>query len=164
MYYLFTGDDVGGTFTRKFYITIDTELDLTDCIVQFKLGDSTKTLTNVVAGERKEIVFSRNETLALGVGIRLGVLSIFDAQGRYRTLANDIMVKCTDVVAEVYDGEGNNVKFKLDCGVNWDAITGKPDVLVAETFAAVKEIGKKYTLKQVADKVDELIKLLKGEN
>lgn len=131
-YVLFTGDDVGGLFTRKFYVTIDTELDLTDCVVQFTICGVTKVLMNVSAGERKEIIFSRVETASFGVGVRLATLSIFDPQGRYRTIANDIPVRCTDVVSDVYDGENNLVRYSLDCGVAWDAISGKPQLATPE--------------------------------
>lgn len=155
MYILFTGDDVGGRFTRKFYLTLDTELDLTDCIVQFTLGKSVKSLSNVRAGQRVEIFFSRVETKALGVGIKTATLAIYDPDGRYRTIANDILVKCTDVVSEVYDGENNNLHYTLDYGLSWGSITDKPDLVTKEELENVQIKLTEVTYSQLKQLRDE---------
>ena len=173
MYVLFTGDDVGGVFTRKFYLTIDTSLDLTDCVVQFTIGGVVKTLPSVRAGERAEIVFSRVETQSFGVGMRVAKLAIFDPQGRYRTIANDILVKCTDVVSEVYDGENNALSYSLSYGVSWDMIDDKPDNLATtEDIQAAKqsivealdglEVSDTATQREVRAALQSLLERLRG--
>lgn len=126
MMLIFKGDDTGGTFGRHFAIKVDTEEDLTGCVVVLEYQGFTKRFEGIVAGQNIEVFFSHKETREMKVGIFNAVLAIIDQSGKVRTLANTIPVKVTTNVDEVYGTEGQEISVKFSTVLSWHDIVDKP--------------------------------------
>lgn len=165
VYKLFIGDDTNGDFGRKFFFTPISDLDLTDCIGQFTVAGVTKTFTNLVSGEPQELVFTRAQTGSMKRGMYRATLAIYDSTGRHRTIANDILVKVTDVVDEVYSGVDNSIRFTVDSGVSWEGISNKPPLVtkteLGEALANI-DISDVATQRDVRQALQSLVAALKG--
>ena len=165
VYKLFIGDDTNGDFGRKFFFTPISDLDLTDCIAQFTVAGVTKTFTNLVSGEPQELVFTRAQTGSMKRGMYRATLAIYDSTGRHRTIANDILVKVTDVVEEVYSGVDNSMRFTVDSGVSWEGISNKPPLVtkteLGEALANI-DIPDTASQRDVRQYLQSLVSALKG--
>ena len=165
VYKLFIGDDTHGDFGRKFFFTPISDLDLTDCIGQFTVAGVTKTFTNLVSGEPQELVFTRAQTGSMKRGMYRATLAIYDSTGRHRTIANDILVKVTDVVEEVYSGVDNTIRFTVDSGVSWEGVSNKPPLVtkteLGDALANI-DIPDTATQRDVRQYLQNLVAALKG--
>lgn len=103
---IYKGDDTDFKGNSNLAIKLSSEIDLTDCRVEFTFLGQRRTFTGNVALSVLPFVFTATETAAMPVGTHKARVRIFDAEGRVQTVDDSIRIRVTDNLKEAYGLEG----------------------------------------------------------
>ena len=121
---IFKGDDTGGQLGKHVVLDISTHFDLTNCTVIFNYQGIERKFTDVHDGDRREIIFSHNDTAKMSVGTFKAVVIAVDSSGKVRTLTNTLPIKVSTSLNECY--EDNVAAISIGKTVRWSNIAGLP--------------------------------------
>lgn len=121
---IFKGDDTGGALGKHIFLDIQTQYDLTGCTVIFNYQGVERRLTDVKDGDRREIIFSHNETAKMAVGTFKAVVIAVDSSGKVRTLTNTLPIKVSTDLADSYDE--NIALVRIGKTISWANIGNLP--------------------------------------
>ena len=100
---LFRGDDSDFTGNQSIVVTIDTELDLTECKAHFRFLDFKQDFNTIPADGKLELVFPKASTKEFPLGTSNAEMWLEDSEGRRRTIINRMFIVVTNSVPEAYD-------------------------------------------------------------
>lgn len=121
---IFKGDDTGGALGKHIFLDIETQYDLTGCTVIFNYQGVERRFTEVHDGDRREVIFSHNETAKMAVGTFKAVVIAVDSSGKVRTLTNTLPIKVSTDLADSYDE--NIALVRIGKTISWANIGNLP--------------------------------------
>lgn len=124
---LFSGDDSNFVGNQTIFIGLDTEIDITGCKAHIKYIGKTFTWDTIPSDHRLELVFSAEETKNMPLGDWNAELWLEDAQGRRRTVDNQIRIRVTKSVDDAYRSEDpQSIKASIGNKFNYNNAYNKP--------------------------------------
>ena len=124
---LFCGDDSNFVGNQTIFIEIETDIDTTGCKAHLKYINKTFTWNAIPEDKRLELVFSAEETKAMPLGDWDAELWLEDAQGRRRTVSNQIRIRVTKSVGDAYWSEDpQSIKASIGNAFDYNNAYNKP--------------------------------------
>lgn len=124
---LFCGDDSNFVGNQTIFIELETDLDTTGCKAHLKYISKTFTWNAIPEDKRLELVFSAEETKAMPLGDWDAELWLEDAQGRRRTVSNQIRIRVTKSVEDAYWSEDpQSIKASIGNAFDYNNAYNKP--------------------------------------
>ena len=124
---LFCGDDSNFVGNQTIFIELETDLDTTGCKAHLKYISKTFTWNAIPEDKRLELVFSAEETKAMPLGDWDAELWLEDAQGRRRTVSNQIRIRVTKSVGDAYWSEDpQSIKASIGNAFDYNNAYNKP--------------------------------------
>lgn len=93
---IYRGDDTDWNGETLLNFTVTADFDISDFTAEFLLGGITKKNISLADGGNFEVNFSHEETAQMPWGLNKGILKIFDADKRIKTVTNDILFWVTN--------------------------------------------------------------------
>lgn len=93
---IYRGDDTDWNGERLLNFTVTADFDISDFKAEFLLGGITKKNISLADGGNFEVNFSHEETAQMPWGLNKGILKIFDADKKIKTVTNDILFWVTN--------------------------------------------------------------------
>jgi len=134
---IYRGDDTDWNGETLLNFTVTADFDISDFTAEFLLGGITKKNISLADGGNFEVNFSHEETAQMPWGLNKGILKIFDADKRIKTVTNDILFWVTnEPVGEQTESiivpvpETSPIQISLQIGgggggsAHWGGITG----------------------------------------
>lgn len=126
---LFCGDDSNFVGNQTIFIELETDLDTTGCKAHLKYISKTFTWNTIPEDKRLELVFSAEETKAMPLGDWDAELWLEDAQGRRRTVSNQIRIRVTKSVGDAYWSEDpQSIKASIGNAFDYNNAYNKPSI------------------------------------
>lgn len=161
---IYQGDDTDFIGNPRVYLELETDLDLDGVTAKFEFLGVEKTFDVIPETKLLAVEFTKEETKTFPVGNAFASLKLTDSEGKVRTVSDDIKILVTDDVDIAYNiATESIINLSVKASYPWDEITGKPHIIASELFSGLNGLGNKFTINQIAEKLDELIALLKGE-
>lgn len=124
---LFCGDDSNFVGNQTIFIELETDIDTTGCKAHLKYISKTFTWDAIPEDKRLELVFSAEETKAMPLGDWDAELWLEDAQGRRRTVSNQIRIRVTKSVGDAYWSEDpQSIKASIGNSFDYNNSYNKP--------------------------------------
>ena len=124
---LFCGDDSNFVGNQTIFIELETDIDTTGCKAHLKYINKTFTWNAIPEDKRLELVFSAEETKAMPLGDWDAELWLEDAQGRRRTVSNQIRIRVTKSVGDAYWSEDpQSIKASIGNAFDYNNAYNKP--------------------------------------
>ena len=124
---LFCGDDSNFVGNQTIFIELETDIDTTGCKAHLKYISKTFTWNAIPEDKRLELVFSAEETKAMPLGDWDAELWLEDAQGRRRTVSNQIRIRVTKSVGDAYWSEDpQSIKASIGNAFDYNNAYNKP--------------------------------------
>ena len=124
---LFCGDDSNFVGNQTIFIELETDIDTTGCKAHLKYISKTFTWNAIPEDKRLELVFSAEETRAMPLGDWDAELWLEDAQGRRRTVSNQIRIRVTKSVGDAYWSEDpQSIKASIGNAFDYNNAYNKP--------------------------------------
>ena len=124
---LFCGDDSNFVGNQTIFIELETDIDTTGCKAHLKYISKTFTWDAIPEDKRLELVFSAEETKAMPLGDWDAELWLEDAQGRRRTVSNQIRIRVTKSVGDAYWSEDpQSIKASIGNAFDYNNAYNKP--------------------------------------
>ena len=124
---LFCGDDSNFVGNQTIFIELETDIDTTGCKAHLKYISKTFTWNAIPEDKRLELVFSAEETKAMPLGDWDAELWLEDAQGRRRTVSNQIRIRVTKSVGDAYwSGDPQSIKASIGNAFDYNNAYNKP--------------------------------------
>ena len=124
---LFCGDDSNFVGNQTIFIELETDIDTTGCKAHLKYISKTFTWNAIPEDKRLELVFSAEETKAMPLGDWDAELWLEDAQGRRRTVSNQIRIRVTKSVGDAYWSEDPQaIKASIGNAFDYNNAYNKP--------------------------------------
>lgn len=134
---IYRGDDTDWNGETLLNFTVTADFDISDFTAEFLLGGITKKNISLSDGGNFEVNFSHEETAQMPWGLNKGILKIFDADKKIKTVTNDILFWVTnEPVGEQTESiivpvpETSPIQISLQIGgggggsAHWGGITG----------------------------------------
>ena len=102
---IFKGDDTDFRGSANLAIRLSSEIDLTDCRIEFTFLGQKRTFNGNAATGPLSFVFTSAETALFPVGTHKAKVRVFDSEGRVRTMDDSIRIRVTDNLKEAYGWE-----------------------------------------------------------
>ena len=126
---LFCGDDSNFVGNQTIFIELETDIDTTGCKAHLKYISKTFTWQAIPEDKRLELVFSAEETKAMPLGDWDAELWLEDAQGRRRTVSNQIRIRVTKSVEDAYwSGDPQAIKASIGNAFDYNNAYNKPSI------------------------------------
>lgn len=126
---LFCGDDSNFVGNQKIFIELETDIDTTGCKAHLRYINKTFTWNAIPEDKRLELVFSAEETKAMPLGDWDAELWLEDAQGRRRTVSNQIRIRVTKSVGDAYWSEDpQSIKASIGNAFDYNNAYNKPRI------------------------------------
>lgn len=126
---LFSGDDSNFVGNQTIFIELETDIDTTGCKAHLKYISKTFTWNAIPEDKRLELVFSAEETKAMPLGDWDAELWLEDAQGRRRTVSNQIRIRVTKSVGDAYGNEApQSIKASIGNAFDYNNAYNKPSI------------------------------------
>lgn len=126
---LFCGDDSNFVGNQTIFIELETDIDTTGCKAHLKYISKTFTWNEIPEDKRLELVFSAEETKAMPLGDWDAELWLEDAQGRRRTVSNQIRIRVTKSVDDAYwSGDPQAIKASIGNAFDYNNAYNKPSI------------------------------------
>ena len=126
---LFCGDDSNFVGNQTIFIELETDIDTTGCKAHLKYISKTFTWNAIPEDKRLELVFSAEETKAMPLGDWDAELWLEDAQGRRRTVSNQIRIRVTKSVGDAYWSEDpQSIKASIGNAFDYNNAYNKPSI------------------------------------
>ena len=126
---LFCGDDSNFVGNQTIFIELETDIDTTGCKAHLKYISKTFTWDAIPEDKRLELVFSAEETKAMPLGDWDAELWLEDAQGRRRTVSNQIRIRVTKSVGDAYWSEDpQSIKASIGNAFDYNNAYNKPSI------------------------------------
>lgn len=126
---LFCGDDSDFVGNQTIFIELETDIDTTGCKAHLKYISKTFTWDEIPEDKRLELVFSAEETKAMPLGDWDAELWLEDAQGRRRTVSNQIRIRVTKSVGDAYGSEDpQSIKASIGNAFDYNNAYNKPSI------------------------------------
>jgi len=93
---IYRGDDTDWNGETLLNFTVTADFDISDFTAEFLLGGISKKNISLADGGNFEVNFSHEETAQMPWGLNKGILKIFDADKRIKTVTNDILFWVTN--------------------------------------------------------------------
>lgn len=93
---IYRGDDTDWNGETLLNFTVTADFDISDFTAEFLLGGISKNNISLADGGSFEVNFSHEETAQMPWGLNKGILKIFDADKRIKTVTNDILFWVTN--------------------------------------------------------------------
>ena len=102
---IYKGDDTDFRGNANLAIRLATEIDLSDCRIEFTFLGQKRIFDGSAAGTALQFVFTSAETALFPVGTHKAKVRVFDSEGRVRTMDDSIRIRVTDNLKEAYGWE-----------------------------------------------------------
>ena len=136
---IYKGDDTDFQGAANLCLKLDSEVDLTNCRVEFVFLGQKRTFTGAANDQTLtlDFVFTAAETAVMPVGTHRAKVRVFDAEGRVRTVAEP-RIRVTDDIKEAYAAEGIQ-QIEVAVARDYATITEKDIFDCSATVTDLKE-------------------------